>query len=751
MYKCAKRCRWPTPAPKKYAAQASLAESKSFKIQAMVHRAVRRSQRLFRSLVSLGRDFMEMSNKTLSFLIGLLTVLSVPAFATVTIVSMRPSHASPQPIGKSITWTATATDSSAGPLTFQFNITPPNGSLTMVKDFNVGTLSGGTWTAPSFVWVPTTIEGSYKVQVIAKDFVSGQSASKTFTFQVTALVTGSTPVVEKTFNPLVALFSAPFCAAGSTMRVAFQEQTGSTPVSVTNWVGCHPPASITFEVAGMYPSTAYNMYAQTNTGGKITDSPTISFTTGALPTSVPFPKFTANPVGTDTTYPVTLHNFSQLGTGGLYADVATDLKGNIIWYYYSNNATHTDRLTRPLPGGGMLTLQNDIAWDPHVPQGQLQFLRQIDLAGNLVRETNMGVIQQELLALGSVDGGPCTAIPSPPPVGAACTGAFHHDAIETLPGGYTAALIDIEKIFPPGTQGDTSGLPVDVIGDMIIVLNANWQVVWYWDAFDPANGGNGYSKLPVARTALLGETCGGGSVGCPPVLLRSPGNIAPLAHDWLHANSLYYWPAPQDGNTTGGDIVWSSRHQDSIIKIDYQDGAGTGTILWRMGPPDNLTPGDFIFNNTWNDPWEWFSHQHDVGIENGGAGPMTIMDNGNTRVSLPPLGLGTGCSPYDCDSRGMALTVDESSMTVTPVVSYDLGSYSPAMGSAQLLGDGNYFFENAIVFVQAQESTFGYSIEIFGTGPPAPQVGPAGFLMNLSGPQQYRGWQMPSLYNPPTT
>jgi hypothetical protein len=139
-----------------------------------------------------------------------------------------------------------------------------------------------------------------------------------------------------------------------------------------------------------------------------------------------------------------------------------------------------------------------------------------------------------------------------------------------------------------------------------------------------------------------------------------------------------------------------------------------GTILWRMGPPDNLTPGDFIFNNTWNDPWEWFSHQHDVGIENGGAGPMTIMDNGNTRVSLPPLGLGTGCSPYDCDSRGMALTVDESSMTVTPVVSYDLGSYSPAMGSAQLLGDGNYFFENAIVFVQAQGSTFGYSIEISG-------------------------------------
>ena len=76
-----------------------------------------------------------------------------------------------------------------------------------------------------------------------------------------------------------------------------------------------------------------------------------------------------------------------------------------------------------------------------------QFLRQIDLAGNIVRETNMGAIQQELLALKSSDGGPCTAIATPAPLGAACTGAFHHDAIQTLPNGYTAALIDVEKIF----------------------------------------------------------------------------------------------------------------------------------------------------------------------------------------------------------------------------------------------------------------------------------------------------------------
>jgi hypothetical protein len=309
--------------------------------------------------------------------------------------------------------------------------------------------------------------------------------------------------------------------------------------------------------------------------------------------------------------------------------------------------------------------------------------------------------------------------------------------------------MDIEKIFPAGTQGDTSGLPVDIVGDMIVVLDANWQVAWYWDVFDPAGGGNGYSQLPVSQTAILSETCGVGSAGCPPMLLLGTG-IAPYAHDWLHGNALYYWPAPQDGNTTGGDILFSSRHQDTVFKIDYRDGAGTGNIVWAMGPPEDNHDVNFTFVNKYNDPWPWFSHQHEVGIENGGTGPMTLFDNGDTRVSPAPTGLGTKCKPDDCDSRGMALTVDETSspMTVTPVVSFDLGSYSGAMGSAQLLANGNYFFENPLVL--SGTVTVGYSMEI-GPTPAAPQVGPADILLDLKGPQHYRGWQMPSLYDPPIT
>ncbi len=697
---------------------------------------------------------MKTLNCRFSVVPALFIATCAPAFATVAISSFTPSHVSPEPIGKTITWTATATDSKTGPLTFQFNILPPNATrFTLVKDFNVGTLSGATWTAQPFVWVPTGIEGTYQIQVVIKDFTSGETTSKTVSFVVTPVATNG-PVVEKTANPLVFLFSAPACPTGSTMRAYFQAQSGTSPAVVTNWMGCHPSATMTFELAGMLPNTAYTVHSQTKTGTTITGGTSVSFTTGVLPSTVPFPAMTvkvpSTGAPTDTSNPVVLHNLIQLGGGTTYPDVATDLSGNIIWYYWPNDLTHSDVMARPLPGGGFITMQDDLSWDPTVTKEQV--LRQIDLAGNIVRETNMGIIQQQLLALGDTAGGPCRAIAVPAPVGAGCAGAFHHDAIQTLPNGWTAVLLDNERIFPAGTQGDTSGLPVDIIGDTIVVLDANWQVRWYWDAFNPGNGGNGYPPLPVSRTAVLAEPCGTNTSGCPPVFLLSSGT-APLAHDWLHANTLYYWPHSGGSSQQGGDLIWSSRHQDWVMKIDYRDGNGSGAIVWRMGPS-----GDFTFQNAYNDPWPWFSHQHDAGIENNGAGPMTIFDNGNTRVSQPGIstggvnGLGSACGPNDCHSRGMAVSFDEDAMTVSVSpggVSLDLGTFSTAMGSAELLANGNFFFENAIVLINLG-TTNGYSMEL-GPVPAAPQIGPANVLLNIAGPEHYRGWQMPSLYFPPTT
>jgi hypothetical protein len=694
---------------------------------------------------------MKISNNRSSFLIALLAGLSAPAFATVQLVSVTPSAKSPQAIGKIITYSATATDSSAGPLTFQFQVAAPGGKFQVIEDYNVGTLNSGTWTSQPFVWAPTScaevpltngvdaltcheIEGVYQVQVNVKDFNSGQTATKTVKFEMTPLATGSTPVVTATANPLVALFSSPLCATGSQMRVSFQEQSKSKPATVTNWVACNGSTTMNFEIAGMYPSTAYEMFAQTETGTKITNGPSASFTTGALPTGISFP--TAKQIvkpgpQTDTALPVLLFDPHQFGGGPTYPDFATDLAGNIIWYYATNPAQNLI-LGRPLANGTMLTIQNEAAWAP--AGSKLQILEQIDLAGNIIRQTNAGIIQQELVAMGSVDGGPCSAIPSPAPVGSGCLDNFHHEAIQTLPNGDTAFLAAIEKIFPPGTMGDTSGLPVDVVGDMVIVLNSDWQVIFYDDAFLHDTGP---TQWDITRPPVLGETCSKNEDGCALMFLLGPG-ISPLGVDWLHSNSLYYWPMDQEG--VAGQIIWSSRNQDWVVKMDYQNGTGTGNLLWRMGNGGNFT----IVSN---DPWPWFSGQHDVSFQNNGTGSLTCFDNGNTRISPPPLGLGSpGCEPSDCNSRGMALTVDESSMTVTPVLSTDLGVYSISGGIADLQADGNYFFGAVDVVVNINEEA-SYGIEILPTA--GTTVGTTVF--NLQDTEGYREWQMTSLYLPPFT
>ena len=682
----------------------------------------------------------------LSFLSACVLLLAwyAPAGATVKIGALKPSLASPQQIGATVAWTATATDTNAGPVTFQFNVAPPRGALATAINFNAGKLTLGTWKSNSFAWALTGIDGTYQVQVVATDFTTGESASKTASFVVTSPIIGSTPVVQKTQNTLVALFTAPPCAAGSTVRVSFQQQSGSGTTTTTYWSPCQAPAAVSFEIAGMYPSTTYSLFAQVETGGKIVNGPTVSFTTGALPSGVTFPSFQVSiPDSPSDPNQAILHGLFNVDAGTAYAAVATDLAGKIIWYNYPNNQGHESMMTRPLPTG-FLAEQNGPSWNPNVQQYQV--LRQFDWAGNIVRETNIGIVEQQLTAMGNPDAKACSAIPSPPPVGSACLGIFNHEAVQTLPNGYTAAIVDVEKIFPPGTQGDTSGLPVDICGDIIVVLDRNWNVAWYWDAFDPAGGSNGYPQMPVSRTAVLNEECASGHSGCLSLFLLGKG-VAPAVHDWLHGNTVYYWP--HDGAGTGpGDLLYSSRHQDWVLKISYQDGAGNGNILWRMGPS-----GDYAFVNQYNDPWPWFSHQHEIGIENGGTGVFDLMDNGNTRLSPPSgagsstggvPGLGTsGCAPHDCHSRGMALTFSESNMQVNPALSVDLGTYSSAMGSAQLLGTGNYYFLSAVVINSKGET--GYDIQIqptAGTDSGVP-------VMNMSGPPAYRSWQMTNLYNPP--
>jgi hypothetical protein len=415
-----------------------------------------------------------------------------------------------------------------------------------------------------------------------------------------------------------------------------------------------------------------------------------------------------------------LHGFLAFDAGGPFVPIATNRGGSIIWYDSTYNPTDSALLTRPLLGGDMLVFENGTGWNPAIMAGG-QILREIDLAGNTVRTTNIGVLQQQLLARGATDFGPCGAVPVPAPIGAACLGTMHHDAIR-LPNGYTAVNVDIEKIFAPGTQGNKTGLNVDIIGDGVLVLDQNFQLVWYFDTFQHDSGA---PQLDINRPAVLGETCSTSQSGCPSLFLVGKSGVTTLANDWLHENCIYY-------NPTDGSLWLSSRHQDWIYKVDYENGSGTGNILWRMG-----NEGDFTFNNINSDPWPWFSHQHDAGLENTTTGEMTVYDNGNTRVAPPPIGVGSG------NSRGMSLTVNEANMTVTPLLSQDLGYFGDALGSAQLLSNGSYFFKTGVV----APHQYSYSQEILPTAGTVDGTS----IWDLQTGTCYRGWLMPNMYSPPTT
>lgn len=140
----------------------------------------------------------------------------------------------------------------------------------------------------------TGVQGKYEIQVVAIDFNSGESDARTVSFIALSPVKNGNPVVQRTQNPLVALFTAPTCATGSMQRVWFQAQSPNVPANTTNWLPCRPQATLSFEVAGMYPSTVYTLHAQVDTAGQVINGPAVNFTTGRLPSDIPFPNFQAD-------------------------------------------------------------------------------------------------------------------------------------------------------------------------------------------------------------------------------------------------------------------------------------------------------------------------------------------------------------------------------------------------------------------------------------------------------------------------
>ena len=637
---------------------------------------------------------------------AIFVLASAPAFARIS-VSLNSDISSPQPVGTPVVFTAVASGGS-GEYDFQFTANPASSPQQIKQDFN---------TTSTFGWTPSVKEGQYMIAVTVRDLLNKNSrAAASVAFTVTTALNRGAQAVHSTANTLVALFSAPACPAGQTMRVVFLKAGQTALKSVTSTQPCDAATSMNFYIAGMYPSTPYNMLWETldASGVKVAAGNPMQFTTGAIPPgiSLPSPLFAAanspNQIDPDQSYPVILHLFTP-GFSTRFNMAATDLEGNYLWY----TPQTFDYGTRTETGGGLFTILAPTITQS-APNPYAQQLLEVDLAGNVLISTNAEIVSEQLAANGKH---PITA--------------FSHEA-RRLGNGEILFIGTEERLIANAIQcGSTGGVPntCDVLGDEIIVLDSNLQYKWSWDGFDNGTYTTSQGTFQLVNDkAVLGETCKPNQGGCPAFYL------APIANDWTHSNSSTL--------TADGGIILSMRHLDWVLKVNYANGAGDGHILWRMG-----NNGDFKVTtvNTQGSTMDlatfpWFSHQHDPEFAFHdkvihGAQILWVYDDGNTRIAhVDSAG----------HSRGQIYAVDEAALQANVNVNTDLGVYSVAVGTAQILPNGNYWFQSGLIF-GTDGQPYAQEAEAGKNGDPTfvLQVTQGNFASHAL---EYRAFRMPNLY-----
>ena len=488
---------------------------------------------------------------------------SILAFCLISLchaATLTPSLPAPQMVGTSVLWTASADSPDQGSADYQFSLSFQGSPFRVISDFSKSKI---------FNWTPTEKEGDYQVRVVARAVATGQQTTSISKFTVLPRATRSA-VVSATPNPLVLLYSAPPCTPRAAMRVRYWAGNPAQ-VQVTGLKNCDGQTSMNFLVAGLYPLTSYHFQSELVSSRPASLGPVLSFQSGAFNRTVPpFTIKRAPTPNANLAQGIILWGLFAVGNRPFVPPVATDLAGNPVWFY---DVADPLLFCRLVPGGTMLMLADADQ------NGMSQTLREIDLAGNTIRQTNSARISEQLVSRGEQ------------PIF-----NFSHEALR-LPGDRTAVIATIARQEGPGIQGPGTKT---VSGDAVIVLDENFQVVWTWNAFE---------HLDVNRMATTADQG---------VFYQN----GPVANDWTHSNSLDYTPA--DGN-----LVLSIRSQDWVVKLDYRQGTGTGDILWRLGKD-----GDFSISGP--DVYPWFSHQHNANFDPANPSHLLVFDNGNTRLALFP-------------------------------------------------------------------------------------------------------------------
>ncbi|MGC9293229.1 MAG: aryl-sulfate sulfotransferase [Acidobacteriaceae bacterium] len=581
-------------------------------------------------------------------------------------------------------------------------ISPQNAALApgQTMQFTAASTGGGAiaWSVNGVAGGNATVgtidtKGNYTAPAIAQStnaVVQAALASAPQANYATATVALVQPgQVLQTANPQVALYSI-YLPQPGTATIQFGPDTGygletwaqPSPATPNNYGG-----QVNIEVAGMRASTQYHMRALVTlaSGTTFTDSDH-TFTTGAAPPTAPVQITT--PSGQTPQPGIELYDTMQFGTTpyspSLAQAFATDLQGNVIWTYsYAGSPVNVIFPIKLLPNGHFLINLGITSGAPpgsQLPAGTIDDVREIDLAGNIIHDLPMATLNQSLAANGF-------------------TGlnlfAFSHDIL-ALPNGHYVLLANMTKQYTnlPGYPGTTN-----VIGDVLVDVDQNYNPDWVWNTFDHLD------------------------------INRHPFQFPP---DWTHSDALLY--SAEDHN-----LLLSVRNQNWIIKIDFEDGKGTGNILWRLGEG-----GDFKLVNG-VDPTDWFYAQHGMnffGPNTSGVFDLGIMDDGDDREFPPGVTCGAAGAPVCKYSTVPVLQVDETAMTATLLSLYTAPAslYTFFGGQADLLANGDIEAD----FCAAKS---GATVQEYQPSSSIPQTSPQIVWQSVSpGYDQYRALRLPSLY-----
>ena len=540
--------------------------------------------------------------------------------------------------------------------------------------------SGVTWSVSGSGGGTVDAQGNYTAPTVTQNATTTVTATsvKDPTKSASATVTIIAPgVVTTTANAQVAQYTI---AVPDGLSVFIQFSTDTSFNLMTSSVAAPTGGgAVPILVAGMKGNTQYHMRAvfqQTGSTTNVFTDADHTFTTTAYPAAT-LPSLTVNTATGQTPQSgVELLDLVGIGGSGL-----TQL--HTVVTDLSGNVLWAYDPGSSIPAG---TLANPIKLLPNGhflivysgvnPDGANSVTQEVDLTGTVVWQMTAAQLNAKLAA-------------------ATCAGCnvtvigAHHD-FAVIPNGHI--------VFLASTQQIVSG--VTVIGDVLIDLDENHNPVWVWNSFD--------GQLDVNRHPM-----------------QFP--------DWLHSNAVVYSPDDKA-------LMLSMRHQAWVIKINYNDGAGDGHIMWKLGYQGDFALQSGVFNSV--DPVDWFNAQHDSNITStatAGTLDVLLFDNGNQRV-LDTSGTLCGPTTTPCASRVPMLHLDETAKTADITWIDDLAPlFSFFGGSARLLKNGNIEFDEcAATPLPANNAAI---FEVTKTTPPQTV-----WQMHVAGQFAYRGFRIPSLY-----